>query len=144
MLPWKRQKRHILPVSQNLSSVYFSLAKFQLVSCNLFTCHDLANDIYSQTAKTVFSHLKDKLPKADKCLYVIRSLRKEGYYSAWGRLFIKTIVLPNVTYALVVHGASEPEIATVQDFLNRCHKRQYISVRLNVRASLEKQDRKAF
>ena len=28
-------KTSILPVNQNLSSVYFSLAKFQLVSCNL-------------------------------------------------------------------------------------------------------------
>ena len=36
MLPWKLRKRQILPVSQNLSSLYFSLAKFQLVSCNLF------------------------------------------------------------------------------------------------------------
>ena len=35
MLPWKLRKRQILPVSQTLSSVYFSLAKFQLVSCNL-------------------------------------------------------------------------------------------------------------
>ena len=35
MLPWKLRKRHILPVNQNLSSVYFSLAKFQYVSCNL-------------------------------------------------------------------------------------------------------------
>ena len=35
MLPWKLRKRQILPVSQNLSSVYFSPAKFQLVSCNL-------------------------------------------------------------------------------------------------------------
>ena len=35
MLPWKLRKRQILPVSQNLSSLYFSLAKFQLVSCNL-------------------------------------------------------------------------------------------------------------
>ena len=35
MLPWKLWKRQILPVNQNLSSVYFSLAKFQLVSCNL-------------------------------------------------------------------------------------------------------------
>ena len=35
MLPWKLRKRHILPVNQNLSSVYFSLAKFQLVNCNL-------------------------------------------------------------------------------------------------------------
>ena len=35
MLPWKLRKCQILPVNQNLSSVYFSLAKFQLVSCNL-------------------------------------------------------------------------------------------------------------
>ena len=35
MLPWKLQKRQILTVYQNLLSVYFSLAKFQLVSCNL-------------------------------------------------------------------------------------------------------------
>ena len=35
MLPWKLRKCHILPVSQNLSAVYFSLAKFQLVTCNL-------------------------------------------------------------------------------------------------------------
>ena len=35
MLPWKLRKNQILPVTQNLSSVYFSLAKFQLVSCNL-------------------------------------------------------------------------------------------------------------
>ena len=28
-------KTEILPGNQNLSSVYFSLAKFQLVSCNL-------------------------------------------------------------------------------------------------------------
>ena len=35
MLPWKLRKHQILPVNQNLLSVYFSLAKFQLVSCNL-------------------------------------------------------------------------------------------------------------
>ena len=35
MLPQKLRKRQILPFNQNLSSVYFSLAKFQLVSCNL-------------------------------------------------------------------------------------------------------------
>ena len=34
-LPWKLQKRQILTVNQNLLSVYFSLAKFQLMSCNL-------------------------------------------------------------------------------------------------------------
>ena len=35
MLPWKLRKRQILPVSENLSSLYFSLAKFQLVRCKL-------------------------------------------------------------------------------------------------------------
>ena len=35
MLPWKLLKPQISPVNQNLSSVYVSLAKFQLVSCNL-------------------------------------------------------------------------------------------------------------
>ena len=35
-----------------------------------------------------------------------------------------------------------PEIATVQDFLERRQKRRYISLRINVRALLEKQDRK--
>ena len=34
MLPWKVRKCQILPVNQNLSSVYFSYAKFQLVSCD--------------------------------------------------------------------------------------------------------------
>ena len=35
MLPWKLRRRQILPVNQNVSLVYFSPAKFQLVSCNL-------------------------------------------------------------------------------------------------------------
>ena len=35
MLPWKLRKRHILPANQHLLSVHFSLAKFQLLSCNL-------------------------------------------------------------------------------------------------------------
>ena len=34
MLAWKQQKWQILPVTQNLSSIYFPLAKFQLVSSN--------------------------------------------------------------------------------------------------------------
>ena len=51
MLPWKLRKRQILPVKQNLSSVYFSLAKFQLVSCNLFL---------AMTWQMTYTH---KLPK---------------------------------------------------------------------------------
>ena len=38
-------------------SIFFTC---EVSACELqpFSCHDLANDIYSQTAKTVFSHLK--------------------------------------------------------------------------------------
>ena len=77
-------------------------------------------------------------------VYVIRSLRKEGCNQFEVDYLCKTIVLPNVTYAPVVYGASEPELTTVQDFLDRCYKRRYITVRLNIRALLEKQDRKLF
>ena len=49
MLPWKQRKRYILPVNQNLSSVYFSLAKFQLVSCNV-SLAKIWQMTYSQTA----------------------------------------------------------------------------------------------
>ena len=34
MLPWKLRKRQFLSVNQNLLSVHFSLAKFQLLSSN--------------------------------------------------------------------------------------------------------------
>ena len=42
-------KTSTLPVNQNVSSVYFSLAKFQLVSCNLFLAM-IWQMTYSQTA----------------------------------------------------------------------------------------------
>ena len=59
MLPWKLRKCQILPVNQNLSSIYFPLAKFQLVSCNP-SLAIIWQMTYSETAKTVFSHLKRK------------------------------------------------------------------------------------
>ena len=52
MLPWKLRTRQILPVNQNLSSVYFLLAKFQLVSCNLPLAMTWQMTYNSQTAKT--------------------------------------------------------------------------------------------
>ena len=43
--------------SESFISIFFTC---QVSACELqpFSCHDLANDIRSQTAKTVFSHLK--------------------------------------------------------------------------------------
>ena len=42
--------------SNSFISIFFTC---QISACELlpFSCHDLANDTYSQTAKTVFSHL---------------------------------------------------------------------------------------
>ena len=64
MLPWKLRKLEILPVNQNRSSVYFSLPKFQLVSCNLsfamiwqMTCTHKIPKLCSATLKH-FSWLK--------------------------------------------------------------------------------------
>ena len=43
--------------SKSFISIFFTC---KVSACELqpFSCYDLANDIYSQTAKTVFSHLK--------------------------------------------------------------------------------------
>ena len=49
---------HFTCQSKYFISIFFTC---QVSACELqlFSCHDLANDIYSQTAaKTVFSHLK--------------------------------------------------------------------------------------
>ena len=47
---------HFTSQSKSFISIFFTC---QVSVCELqpFSCHDLANDIYSQTAKTVFSHL---------------------------------------------------------------------------------------
>ena len=51
--------------SKSFISVFFTC---QVSACELqpFSCHDLANDIYSQTAKTVFSHLKLSGPESGR------------------------------------------------------------------------------
>ena len=51
------------------------------------------------------SHVKLKLTKANKCLHVLRCLRKEGYnQQELDHLFI-SLVLPSLTYGLSVYGA---------------------------------------
>ena len=48
---------HLTCQSKSFISMFFTS---QVSACELqpFSCHDLANDIYSQTVKTVCSHLK--------------------------------------------------------------------------------------
>ena len=51
-----------------------------------------------------------KLCKANKCLYFIRCLRKEGCSQAEVDHLFSSIVLPNIAYTLSVYGASEAEL----------------------------------
>ena len=72
-------------------------------------------------------HIKNKLLEANKCLFVIKSLKKEGFcQDDIDHLFINAMVLPKLTNGLSVYAASKPELTTVQKFLCRCYKRKYI------------------
>jgi len=69
MLPWKLRKRPIFTCqSKSFISIVFTC---QISACELqpFSCHDLANDIYSQTAKTVFNHLN--IPSEERWFRVV-------------------------------------------------------------------------
>ena len=51
------------------------------------------------------------------------------------------IVLPNFSYALSVYGASDSDLSVIQNFLDRCMKRNYMSKNVNIRDSLERADK---
>ena len=89
-------------------------------------------------------HVHVKLIKANKCLFILRSLRKEGYSQAELDHLFSSIVLPSITYGLPVYGASEAELTTMQCFLDRCYKRKYTSKSFSIKHLLEEQDRKVF
>ena len=73
------------------------------------------------------AHLNLKLIKANKCLHVLRALRKEQFSQAEIDHLFTVLLLPNCIYGLPVYGASEPDLKIIQNFLDRCHKRRFIS-----------------
>lgn len=87
-------------------------------------------------------HIKSKLYEANKCLFIIRSLRKEGYDQAEIDHIFNSIVLPKILYALPVYAASLSDLTAVQSFLTRCYKRRYTSILYNIYDLLEKYDRR--
>ena len=46
------------------------------------------------------SHVKGKLREANKCLHILRSLRKDGYTQIEIDHLFKAVVLPKIIYAL--------------------------------------------
>ena len=86
------------------------------------------------------THLKEKLCKVNKCLYVIRCMRKEACSQVEVDHPFSSVVLPNITYALSVYGASESELTIAQQFLDRCFQRRYTSKKLEIGELFKVQD----
>ena len=79
--------------------------------------------------------------QSNKCLHVLRKLRKENYSQVEiDHLFI-FIVLHNFSFALSVYGASDSDLTVFQHFLDRYHKRRFISFPVFIQNLLNKQDR---
>ena len=89
------------------------------------------------------SHVKIKLTKANKCLHVLRTSRKEQYNQDEIDHMFKATVLINVLYSLL-DGASDSDLSLVQCFLKRRHKRYFISYPVDIFSLLESQDRSIF
>jgi hypothetical protein len=85
--------------------------------------------------------VKKKLMKANKCLFVIRKLRNEGYSQDELDLLFRSLVLSQLTYGLSVIAASPPELTTIQNFLTRCCKRRYTSEQIDINILLARADR---
>ena len=85
-----------------------------------------------QNACNFPAHAKAKQCKANICLHVLRVCKKERY---------SQIVLPNLAYGLSFHDASDTDLSVFQQFLDPCRKLPFISVPLNIRCLLHKQDK---
>ena len=75
---------------------------------------------------------------------VLRSLRKEGLSQDEVDRLFSALILPNFTYGLSVHGAVDADLMVIQNFLDRCFKKKYISKRMDIRDLSEKADRKLY
>ena len=61
-------------------------------------------------------HVKNTLIAANKCLYVLRTLRKEGYSQLEIDKLFSALVMTKLSYGVSVYGASPPEITSMQCF----------------------------
>ena len=77
-------------------------------------------------------------------MYILRSLRKDGYTQVEIDHLFKATVLPKITHALPGNGASQVDLNTIQCFLKWCNKRRYASELINIYDLLEKCDRRLF
>ena len=67
-----------------------------------------------------FTHVREILIKANKCLYVIRTLKAEGYSHVELNYLFNSLIITIVNHGLFVYGYSQAELNTIQRFLDRC------------------------
>ena len=157
----------LMDISQEVINQFFSWTQDNAMSCNLKKCNELklckkvahdidpVNSITQVSSLTVLGvtlqsnhrfneHIKAKLQEANKCLYVIRCLRKEEYQQPDIDYFFRLIVLTKLTYGLPIYASSTPDLTAVQNFLQCCYRRKYISYQINIYDVLEKADRALF
>ena len=90
MLPWKLRKCRILPVNQNLSLIYFPLAKFQLVSCNPSLAISWQMTYTQKLPKLCSATLREAMrsTRGDdfyrrQCFYLMRSIYRRPKLKMW-------------------------------------------------------------
>ena len=64
-------------------------------------------------------HVRFKLTKANKCLHIIRTLRKELFSQKEIDHLFKTLVLPILTYGFAVYGASDSDFKRYTAFFRQ-------------------------
>ena len=104
------------------------------MKCNTFKCKELVFRKKRNATNYPVIYNIAKLCEANKCLFIIRGLRGEGYSQD------EAIVLVKITYGLPVYGASEADLNIIQCFLKRCFKG--LCELLDIRQLLEEKDRK--
>ena len=85
--------------------------------------------------------MRAKVIKANKSLFVLGSLRKEGMSQEEVDHLFNAIVLPNFSFTLPVYGTSDSDLSVIQNFLDWCMKRKFMSKNVNIRDLLEKADK---
>ena len=112
--------------------------------CNILQCNSLTLLGVTLQSNCKFSeHVRLKLVKANGCLHVLRSLRREQYSQVEIDHLFKSLVQPNFIYCLSVCGASESDLnIIIQLFLDRCHKYRFVSSPVSMKDLLYRQDSK--
>ena len=114
--------------SKSFISIFFT---YQASACELqpFSCHDLASDIHSQTAKTLFSHLKSYLKFiASKgyntflfiCLWVLPTAIKKKENKIGNMAHFKMImILIMITMMIIIIVDLISSSIAIEVFVNR-------------------------